>query len=80
MSVQFFLTIIIFTESELLKDLIWRKSLVLLARRELESYRLSVLSSGKSTVCLFHSSHFDCPLKLYEGYAYDSYGCGMWYL
>ena len=69
-----------FTESELLKVLIWRESFVLLARIDFKSYLCILLSSGKSTVCLFHSSHFDCVLKLYEGYAYDSYGCGMCYL
>jgi hypothetical protein len=76
--------IFIFTKSNPSKDLLWRKSFLLLARLlNLTLIYVSVLSSsGKSTACLFHSSHFDCPLKSYEGYAHNSYGCGssMWYL
>ena len=78
MSVQFFL-ISVFIESEPLKDLIWHKFLFCWNNLKFEPY-VSVLSSGKSTVRLFLLSHFNFPLKLYEGYVYDSYRCGMWYL
>ena len=57
MSVSFILDIY-FTESELLKDLIWRKFSLFAGTTSL--IFVSVLPSGKSTVCLFHSSHFDC--------------------
>ena len=49
--------IFIFTESELLKDLIWRKSFLFCWHGlSLGLIYVSVLSSGKSTVCLFHVS------------------------